>query len=89
MTKRNGTAHFTPPSGRAMREFSTSVNRLIEDDEKLHEQYRDKWIAIYKGNIEAVSDTFEGVTADLVGKDIPTADALVRFMGQKEMTLIL
>lgn len=76
-------------TAQAWRDFSASAARLELDSASIHERYPNKWVGLYKGNIEAVADTFEGVTALLAGKHIPTADSLVRFIGQKEMTLIL
>ena len=76
-------------SAQAWRDFSASAARLEKDSEGIHAQYLNKWIGIYKGNIEAVAETFEDVTALLTSKHIPTGDSLVRFIGQKEMTLIL
>jgi hypothetical protein len=73
----------------AWRDFLANAIRLETDREGIHSRYLNKWIGLYKGEIEAVADTFDGVDALLASKNIPTGDALVRFIGQKEMTLIL
>ena len=76
-------------SAQAWRDFSASAARLENDSAEIHGRYLNKWVGIYKGNIEAAADTFDHVTALLTSKNIPISDCLVRFIGQKEMTLIL
>jgi hypothetical protein len=80
---------MTALSAQAWRDFSANTARLETDSAAIHARFRDKWIGIYKGQVEAVSDTFDGVDAILAAKNIPAGDALVRFIGHKEMTLIL
>jgi hypothetical protein len=77
------------PSTKAWQDFSASTALLERESEKIHSCYVNKWIGVYKGNIEAVGETFDEVTALLASKHISPADSLVRFIGQKEMTLIL
>lgn len=71
------------------RDFSANTALLEKDSTAIHSRYLNKWIGIYKGHIEAVADSFDGVADILASKDIPAAHTLVRFIGQKEMTLIL
>ena len=80
---------MTNPSPQAWRDFSANTACLEKDSADIHTRYLNKWIGIYKGQIEAVADTFDGAIELLSRKNIPTAEALVRFIGQKEMTLIL
>jgi hypothetical protein len=75
--------------GPGLQNFSASVQKLASDSEHIHKVYQNKWIGIYRGNVEAVADSFDAVTAALAAKRIPGAETLVRFIGQKEMTLIL
>ena len=76
-------------SAQAWRDFSANTACLETDSAEIRSRYLNKWIGIYKGQIEAVADTFDGVDAILAAKNIPAGDTLVRFIGQKEMTLIL
>jgi hypothetical protein len=76
-------------SEQAWREFSANTACLEADSASIHAKYLNKWIGLYKGEIVAVADSFDDVDAILTGKGVPTGDALVRFIGQKEMTLIL
>jgi hypothetical protein len=76
-------------SEQAWRDFSASTALLRSESASIHERYLNKWIGIYKGQIEASGDTFDLVIEGLVDKNISTADSLIRFIGQKEMTLIL
>jgi hypothetical protein len=76
-------------SEQAWRDFSANTACLETDSAEIHSRYTNKWIAIYRGQIEAVADSFDGVDAILSAKMIPSENTLVRFIGQKEMTLIL
>jgi len=76
-------------SEQAWRDFSANTARLEAERAEIHARYQNKWIGLYKGQIEAAADTFDGIDAILASKNIPTGDTLVRFIGQKEMTLIL
>ena len=71
------------------RDFSANTSVLEQQNAEIHSRYLNKWIGLYKGRIEAVADTFDGVETILSNKQIPFQDSLVRFIGQKEMTLIL
>jgi hypothetical protein len=76
-------------SEKAWRDFSANTALFQSERAAIHERYRNKWIGIYKGNIEASGDTFDSVIATLSTKNISTADSLIRFIGEKEITLIL
>jgi hypothetical protein len=76
-------------SQQAWLDFSASTACLEADSAAIHSRYLNQWVGIYKGKVEAAADTFDGVDAILASKNIPTGDTLVRFIGQKEMTLIL
>jgi hypothetical protein len=77
------------PSTRAWEDFASSAALLERDSETIHNRYKDKWIGIYKGQIEAVADSFDAAVKELATKNIPTSQSLVRFIGQNELTLIL
>jgi hypothetical protein len=77
------------PSPKAWKNFSDSAALLERESEMIHSRYLNKWIGIYKGDIQAVAESFDGVIAALTTQQIPTSESLVRFIGQNEMTLIL
>lgn len=77
------------PSQQAWRDFSANSACLEARSADIHSRYQNKWIGIYKGQIESVADSFDEAAAELTNKNIPLSEALVRFIGQKEMTLIL
>jgi hypothetical protein len=89
MTAKNRERRIAPPPTTAIRGFSSSVARLFSETERLHRDFSNKWVAIYQGNIEASADSFDGLALELDSRQIPSADTLVRFIGQQEMTLIL
>ncbi len=76
-------------SAKAWQDFSASADLLERDGVAIHDRYLNKWVGIYKGSIEAVAESFDDVTAALISKHISPSESLVRFIGQKEMTLIL
>lgn len=76
-------------SEQAWRDFSANAACLEADSAGIHTRYLDKWIGIYKGEVVAVGNAFDDVTRELESKHIPTTETLIRFIGQKEMTLIL
>jgi hypothetical protein len=76
-------------SEQAWRDFSANTASLEADSASIHSKYLNKWIGLYKGEIVAVADSFDDVDAILARTDVPIGDTLIRFIGQKEMTLIL
>jgi ribosomal protein L22 len=69
----------------AIRGYSANSAVLSHDTE----QYKEKWVGVYRGRVAVVADSFEGVTSELQAKNIKPNEALIRFVGAKEMTLIL
>jgi hypothetical protein len=76
-------------SEQAWRDFSANSASFEARSAEIHSRYLNKWVGLYKGHVEAVADSFDEVDHLLASKGIPTQDSLVRFIGQKEMTLIL
>ena len=70
-------------------DFSASAAWLQAEASRIHREYLNRWIGVYKGRIEADADSFDGVMEILAAKDISAAETLIRFIGQKEMTLVL
>ena len=71
------------------RDFSASTKTLAENNVEFHKKYSNKWIALYKGKVEIVADSFDELMVELAARKMPSNQALVRFVGEKEMTLIL
>lgn len=73
---------------RGFRDFSASARRLATTRSK-SEAYKDQWVAVYKGRIEAVAKSLPELNCQIQEKQIPASETLVRFLGRQEMTLIL
>ena len=71
------------------RDFAASARSLADNSVEFHEKYANKWVALYKGKVEVVGDSFDEIMSELRVRKIPSNKALVRFVGEKEMTLIL
>jgi hypothetical protein len=69
----------------AIRSFSASAAAISGS----LDQYKEKWVGVYNGQIEAVADSFDQLTAAIQTKHIPANETLIKYVGLKEMTLIL
>jgi hypothetical protein len=76
-------------SEKAWIDFSASAAWLQAETERIHREYLNKWIGVYKSRVEADADSFDGVMEVLAAKNISAAETLIRFIGQKELTLVL
>jgi hypothetical protein len=77
------------PSSKAWANFLASVTLLETCIESIRSHHTNKWVGIYKGEVEVVADSFEDVISELTKKKMPPSESIVRFMGQCEPTLIL
>jgi Family of unknown function (DUF5678) len=73
----------------ALRAFSANAAAFTMTKEETLEKYRNKWIAIYKGNVSAVADTLEELSAKIAKQNIPSSEALFRHINPKDKVFIL
>ena len=74
---------------RALRAFSANASSFTMTKDEALEKYRDKWIAIYKGNVSAVADSLEELAAQIEKQHIPASEALFRHINPKDKVFIL
>ena len=72
-----------------LRSFSVSAQVFSCNRQALIDQYENKWIAVYRGQVEAVADSLEGVTREIEAKGIPPGETVVRHVDREEKTFIL
>jgi hypothetical protein len=74
---------------RALQDFSASANAFTLTKEEALEKYRDKWIAIYKGEVSAVADSLNQLATAIAEKQLPAAETLFRHIDPKNKVFIL
>lgn len=74
---------------RAFDDYVSSVRYFSKQEEVLRRKYPDKWVAIHKGQVRAVADTFSALVKEINEKKIPSAETLARKLEVRKRTLIL
>lgn len=74
---------------KALRNFSASASSFCLTKEEALEKYKDKWIAIYKGEVQAVADDLAQLAQDVAAKHIPASETLFRHIDPKDKVFIL
>lgn len=73
----------------ALRNFSASAASFSLTKEQALEKYKDKWIAIYRGEVQAVADDLAQLAQDVAAKQIPASETLFRHIDPKDKVFIL
>lgn len=76
-------------SDRAFDDYVSSVKYFTEHEALLRKKYPDKWVAIHKGHVRAIADTFSALVKEIDEKKIPSAETLARKLDSRKRTLIL
>jgi hypothetical protein len=74
---------------RAIRAFSANARSFIMSREEALEKYKDKWIAIHKGEVVAVADSQDVLIADVESKSLPANEILYQHIDSKDKVFIL
>jgi phosphoenolpyruvate carboxylase len=74
---------------RALRNFSENASAFSLTKEEALEKYKDKWIAIYKGEVTAVADTLNQLATAIADQRIPASETLFRHIDPKDKVFIL
>jgi hypothetical protein len=77
------------PSSEAWANFLSSSALLETCIEAIRYHHMNKWVVIYKGEVEVVADSFDDAINELAKRKIPASESIIRFMGQCEPNLIL
>lgn len=83
--------HLADPRGvrDSVRRHSRSAAILSSSRHHLIARYRRRWIAVHDGKVRAVSKTLDGLFEEMARKKLPSEDAIIRFIDQNQLTLIL
>jgi hypothetical protein len=74
---------------RALQNYSANVSSFSLTKDEAVAKYKDKWIAIYNGGVEAVADSLEQLSREIAAKHIPASETLFRHIDPKEKIFIL
>ena len=80
-----------PPN--ALREeladFTESARAFSSDRPRLLDEYRERWVAVLRGEVVAHADSFAALMDTLDERRLPRSRALVRFIDENVRTMIL
>ena len=71
-----------------LRDFARS-SEVLSSDRDLAQEYAQKWIAVYGGEVRAVADELDTLLEELDELDVPRSSTAVRYMEKEPRTLIL
>jgi len=74
---------------RAIATFSANARAFNLTKEEALAKYKDKWIAIYNGQVQAVADDLESLAREVAEKSIPASQTLFRHISSKDKVFIL
>lgn len=73
----------------SLQSFSDNAGSFTLSKDEALEKYKNKWIAIYNGRVEAVADNLELLGAEISAKNIPASQTLFRHISSKNKVFIL
>jgi hypothetical protein len=73
----------------ALQAFSQSAQILSSSEPRMTDQYKNKWVGVYRGKIEAVGSSLEELTHQIQSKHIPLGEAIITHIGKEEKVFIL
>ena len=74
---------------REMQDFRETAKVLSADHERMIDNYPDKWVALYSGEVRAFGDSIDSVLDEVDAKGIPRSQIIVRFIDTEPRTMIL
>lgn len=74
---------------RAIQSFSANAAAFSPSEEEAVEKYKNKWVAIYEGKIQAVADSLNQLFREIAEKKIPASQTLFRHIDAKDRVLTL
>ena len=72
-----------------LHEFTRSVTLFSSGAEPLIEKYDRKWISVLDGEVKAISESYDGIFAEMERLGIDRRFALVRHIRKNQRTLIV
>lgn len=74
---------------RTLQTFSANANAFSLTKEEAIKKYRNKWIAIYRGEVTTVADTLEELATAVAESHLPASETLFRHIDPKDKVFIL
>lgn len=74
---------------REMGEFSSDAEFFAKEEQRLARQYDGRWIAIYRKEVQAVSDSLQSIIANVKEAGLPMGRVLVRYVSRQPRYFIL
>lgn len=70
-------------------EFSASAQLLSDQREKLVDKHLLEWVCVHRGKVSASSKSLDALMREMKEQGIPANNAIVRFIDDKQKTLII
>ncbi len=74
---------------RELRKFQNAARVLSSDHPRLIDQYPNRWVAVYRGNVRATGGTLRSLISKVDSEGVPRDDVIVRFIDRHQRTLVL
>ena len=65
------------------------ASKTSRPDDTLLDRYPDKWVGVWRGEVQAAEDDLDSLLNVLEKKDVPRSETAIRFMETEPATLIL
>jgi hypothetical protein len=71
-----------------LRKFRHAAKVLSSDHPRLINEYPDKWVVVFDGEVKTASDSFDAAMAKAKELNLPKASFFVRYIAKKRQTMI-
>lgn len=72
-----------------LKRFRRSSRALSSGRPRLINEFRNKWVAVYKGSVKASQKTFDGLMKEVEKNRLPRESIVVRYIDEDERIMIL
>ncbi len=69
---------------RELGDFAKNAQALSDDHPRFIDQFPEKWVAVYQGQVAATGDSLEQAAKDAEGKGIPPQHLIFRHITREE-----
>jgi hypothetical protein len=71
-----------------LKKFRHAAKVLSSDRPRLINQYPNKWVVVFNGEVKVACDSFEAAMKKAKTLDLPKANFFVRYIAKKRQTMI-
>lgn len=71
---------------RELNEFAQSARALSDDHPRFIDQFPEKWVAVYQGNVAATGDSLAQANQDAQNRGLPAQHLILRHITREEKT---